>query len=146
MDECGLTEPECWELLAHADIGRLGVVLGQYPLIFPVNYALDGDRVTFRTAPGTKFAAAQHSRVSFQVDHVDPRRHTGWSVLVLGTIAVPDHNDPSTVRRLERLGINPLASGDKPVWAQVNPEKISGRRVSGAGFSLDDRGYLGLYY
>jgi hypothetical protein len=28
MDEGGLTEPECWELLAHADIGRLGVVPG----------------------------------------------------------------------------------------------------------------------
>jgi hypothetical protein len=84
--------------------------------------------------------------VSFQVDHVDPGRHTGWSVLVLGTIAAPDHNDPSTVRRLERLGINPLASGDKPVWAQVDPEKISGRRVSGADLSLDDRSYLGLYY
>jgi hypothetical protein len=35
MDEGGLTEPECWELLAHADIGRLGVVPGRYPLIFP---------------------------------------------------------------------------------------------------------------
>jgi nitroimidazol reductase NimA-like FMN-containing flavoprotein (pyridoxamine 5'-phosphate oxidase superfamily) len=116
------------------------------PLIFPVNYALDGHRVTFRTAPGTKFAAAQHSRVSFQVDHIDSARHTSWSVLVLGPTSVVDPSDPSTLRRIKRLAINSLAAGDKPIWVQVDPEKVTGRRVSGSGLSLDDRGYLGLYY
>lgn len=143
-----LTPEECLRLLARSTIGRLGVMVGRYPLIFPVNYALDDNLVTFRTSPGTKFDASQYANVSFQADQIESSGDAAWSVLVLGTVSVPDIDDPDEVARLERLGITPIAPGDKPLWVQVLPEHITGRRVGADGirFAFDPRGYLGLYY
>ena len=56
-----LTRQECLDLLADQEVGRIAVVLGRRPLIFPVNYVLDGDTIVFRTDPGTKLAAASSS-------------------------------------------------------------------------------------
>lgn len=139
-----LTEDECLSLLARSNIGRLGVVLGGYPAIFPVNYALDGKLVTFRTGPGVKSEAAQYGKVSFQVDQMVMVGRSAWSVLVLGTASIPDITDPDTLQRLQALGITPLESGDKPLWVQVVPHRITGRRVSAEylGLGLDPRGYL----
>ena len=142
-----LTAEACLGLLATSTIGRLGVMIDRYPHIFPVTYALDGSLVTFRTGPGTKFAASQHHTVCFQADQIEAAGRAAWSVLVLGAVQVPDLHDPSEMQRLERLGITPLAPGDKPLWIQVVPDQITGRRIvaDGTGFALDPRGYLGLY-
>ncbi|MHA6794260.1 pyridoxamine 5'-phosphate oxidase family protein [Pseudonocardia bannensis] len=143
-----LSRDECLRLLARSATGRLGVVVGHYPLIFPVTYALDGDLVTIRSGPGTKFTASQYANVSFQVDQTEPSGHAAWSVLVLGAASIPDISDPAEVQRLEQLGIRPVAPGDKPLWIQVVPEHITGRRVVAdeSGGAFDPRGYLGLYY
>src|SRR4051794_39359108 len=53
-----LTVDACWALLRAADIGRLAVVVGDRPEIFPVNFVVDHGTVVIRTAPGTKLAAA----------------------------------------------------------------------------------------
>lgn len=139
-----LTEDECLDLLAHSTIGRLGVVIDGYPVIFPVNYALDGNLVTFRTGPGTKLDAARYGKVSFQVDQMVALGRSAWSVLVFGEVTVPDTGDPDTLRRLKDLSITPLDPGDKPLWVQVVPYRITGRRVvsDDIGFELDPRGYL----
>lgn len=145
MSESGvLTEDECLSLLRAATIGRFGVVVDGYPMIFPVNYALDGNRITFRTGTGTKFDAAQSARVSFQVDQMVTLGRSAWSVLVLGTATVPDAGDPDTLRRLRELDITPLEGGDKPLWVQIVPHRITGRHVIAdeVGYPLDPRGYL----
>jgi uncharacterized protein len=78
-----LEAEECYRLLAGHEIGRLGVFAEHYPLIFPVNYALDrGDVIVVRTHAGTMLAAASHANVTFEVDDIDRRRRSGWSVLV----------------------------------------------------------------
>ena len=51
-----LDRDQCLRLLAEDEIGRLAVIAGNTPAIFPVNYALDGDTIVFRTDPGTKLA------------------------------------------------------------------------------------------
>jgi hypothetical protein len=139
-----LAEDECLSLLARSTIGRLGVVVDSYPVIFTVNYAMDGNLVTFRTNPGTKFEATQYGNVSFQVDQMEALGRSAWSVLVLGTVTVPDATDPGVARRLQQLGVTPLDPGDKPLWIQVVPHRITGRRVvaDDIGFALDPRGYL----
>ena len=58
-----LNEDECWNLLARCQLGRLAVDVDGEPDIFPVNYVVDGPRVLFRTAPGSKLA--QLSLVKF---------------------------------------------------------------------------------
>ena len=73
---------ECHRLLTTQEIGRLAVNAEHHPLVFPVNYAMDGTTVVIRTAPGTKLAAADHANVTFEVDEIDRRTRSGWSVLV----------------------------------------------------------------
>ncbi len=63
-----ISADECYLLLATQQIGRLGVNADHYPLIFPVNYALDeAGVIVIRTNVGTKLAAADHANVSFEV-------------------------------------------------------------------------------
>jgi uncharacterized protein len=54
MDIRLLDRDQCLSLLAGDEVGRLAVIVGNTPTIFPVNYALDGDTIVFRTDPGTK--------------------------------------------------------------------------------------------
>jgi uncharacterized protein len=141
-----LTDSECRNLLAQSTFGRLGVLVDGYPLIFPVNYALDGETIAFRTATGTKFEAARQHNVSFEVDQLEPGRRAAWSVLVLGTASVLDADD-DVVHRLEGLAVTPFAPGEKPLWIRIVAARMSGRRIvtDDIGFALDPRGYLGLY-
>ncbi|WP_369134848.1 pyridoxamine 5'-phosphate oxidase family protein [Modestobacter sp. I12A-02662] len=75
---------ECYRLLTTQEIGRLGVNAEEYPLIVPVNLAMDGTTIVIRTRAGTRLAAAQHARVTFEVDEIDRRTRSGWSVLARG--------------------------------------------------------------
>ena len=79
-----LSREECLRLLATQEFGRLAVVEDGQPLVFPVNFAVDGDIVVFRADPGTKLAAASLGRVAFEVDDVDVTTRSGWSVVVVG--------------------------------------------------------------
>ena len=75
---------ECWVLLATQELGRLGVYVRGYPLVLPVNFALDGRVVVVRTGEGTMHAALGHANVTFEVDDIDRTSRSGWSVLVRG--------------------------------------------------------------
>ena len=66
-----LPADECRTLLATRQLGRIGLAGGEYPLILPVNYVLDGDAVVIRTDSPKITAAADHTRVAFEVDDVD---------------------------------------------------------------------------
>lgn len=139
-----LDEDECLELLATSDLGRFAVIVDQYPLVFPVNYVLDGNVITFRTAPGVKFDASLNSKVTFEVDHVEPERQAAWSVLVVGSVDRLGMIDAER-ERVRLLDVRPLAAGDKPIWVRIVPDRITGRRLSAANdepFTFDLHGYL----
>ena len=68
-----LTRDECLELLRDQQVGRLAVVSHGRPLIFPVNFAMDGEAVVFRTDPGTKFDAAVRE-IADPVEELDGER------------------------------------------------------------------------
>jgi nitroimidazol reductase NimA-like FMN-containing flavoprotein (pyridoxamine 5'-phosphate oxidase superfamily) len=57
-------------LPGEAVVGRLAVVAGDQPEIFPVNY-LDHGSIVFRTGEGTKLAIAIGRLVAFEVDGYD---------------------------------------------------------------------------
>ena len=67
-------------------MGRVGISVHGTPLVFPVNYVLDGEAIVFRTGAGSKLAAAERGPVCFEVDGVDREHHSGWSVLVGGRL------------------------------------------------------------
>ena len=79
-----MSEAECLALLAGHGVGRLAVTADGQPLVFPVNYILDGRTVAIRTDSGTKLDRARLGRVAFEIDSIDPIHREGWSVLVKG--------------------------------------------------------------
>ncbi|MGQ0432535.1 MAG: pyridoxamine 5'-phosphate oxidase family protein, partial [Microthrixaceae bacterium] len=48
-----LAQDECLRLLHKQGVGRVAVVAGGRPMIFPVNYVVDGRTIVFRTDEGT---------------------------------------------------------------------------------------------
>jgi len=67
MDEGGglIPEPECWELLASASVGRIALSMRALPAILPVQYYLDA------------------------ADAIDPQTRSGWLVQVQGRSVIP---------------------------------------------------------
>jgi hypothetical protein len=64
--------------------------------------------------------------VSFQVDRLDDFHQTGWSVLVRGTSSYVENEDLPTMESTRPV---PWARGFRPVYVQVSPTQISGRRL-----------------
>ena len=68
-----LDEAMCTELLQSVQVGRLAVSIMNVPDIFPINYVVDRGTIVFRTAEGTKLAAAVLGKgVAFEIDGYDP--------------------------------------------------------------------------
>jgi nitroimidazol reductase NimA-like FMN-containing flavoprotein (pyridoxamine 5'-phosphate oxidase superfamily) len=136
---------ECWQLLGTQTVGRVAVIVGHYPLVFPVNYALDDKAIVFRTGAGTKLHSIHRSNVTFEVDSIDVVHHAGWSVLVKGVaqeLSVVHHR--STVSRAELEGATPWAQGDRNHFIRIVADEITGRRVRPGELppATDLRGYL----
>jgi nitroimidazol reductase NimA-like FMN-containing flavoprotein (pyridoxamine 5'-phosphate oxidase superfamily) len=125
-----LTVDECLRLLRTQQVGRLGVVVGGYPLIFPLNYGLDDDVVVIRTVLGQKLSGAQGTNVTFEVDELDPVHLSGWSVMIRGTAGeVTSHDDAETRERTERAAPTPWPAGEHPHLVRIIPRAMTGRRI-----------------
>jgi uncharacterized protein len=140
-----LAAEDCYILLATQQVGRLGVNAEHYPLIFPVNYALDHGIIVIRTNPGTKLAAANHANVTFEVDDIDQIRRTGWSVLVRGLAEeVSTEHRTELIERTKATGVEPWAPGEHGHWLRLIPHKITGRRIVAGELppAFESQGYL----
>jgi uncharacterized protein len=123
-----LDEAECWRFLAMHFIGRVGVAYLHHPMIFPVNYALDGKSVVFRTAPGTKLAlAAMGQAAVFEADEASELFETGTSVMVHGTLQ--EVTDPAERARLVELPLRVWAPDGRDHFVRVDTRWVSGRRI-----------------
>jgi hypothetical protein len=131
-----LDRDECYRLLADAPLGRLAVIVGGGPLVFPVNFTLDGDAVVLRTDSGTKLHGARNGPVAFECDGIDLEYHTGWSVLLLGD--AEEVSSPTDIARLERLPLGPWCAGPKPIWLRVRARSIAGRRIPPHGRKIPE--------
>jgi uncharacterized protein len=124
-----LTEAECVDYLASSQVGRLALVIDGEPAIFPVNYILDGQQVLYRTQEDTDLSLAGLTRVAFEVDHIDPATHEGWSVLVQGRADDIGNTLDGTSERLRRRTLETWAPGPRDRWFAIRPSKITGRRL-----------------
>lgn len=123
-----LSRDECLRLLATHGLGRLAVVVGGRPLVFPVNYALDGTSIVFRTDDGTKLhGAVPDHEVAFEIDDMDPLYHTGWSVLAVGIGR--EVADEAEIERLGHVHLGLWTPGPKSHWVRIHPHAITGRRI-----------------
>lgn len=124
-----LSGDECRALLRRSHVGRLGVVRGGYPLIFPVNYGFHGERVVIRTHAGAKLRGALYHRVSFEIDEIDYESRCGWSVLVQGFGTELTARDPGYAA-MRHLTPAPWAPGERDRLLVIAPISITGRRIT----------------
>lgn len=117
---------QCWALLRQHVVGRLAVTADGAPDIFPVNYATDHGALLFRTAPGTKLAAALGSTVAFEIDGYDPEAGQAWSVVLKGTAHQVQRQEE--LLATTDLPLFPWHTGPKPRFVRIEPTSITGRR------------------
>ena len=123
-----LSPAECFGLLELGGIGRVGFAAADGIMMLPVNFALAGRTIVFRTAPDTLLALYANAQVSFEVDHLDEALRAGWSVLVHGR--AHKVTDERGVKRLEdRTHLQPWAGGARDVYVRIAPIRISGRCI-----------------
>lgn len=124
-----LERDECLDLLAGQPVGRLAFVLAGRPMVLPVNYAMDGDNVVFRTGAGSKLATALRriGVVAFEIDGWDEETRTGWSVLAQGSL--DGVLDLTEMARLDHLGLAPWLDSRRPHWVRLTIERVSGRAI-----------------
>jgi nitroimidazol reductase NimA-like FMN-containing flavoprotein (pyridoxamine 5'-phosphate oxidase superfamily) len=127
-----LSPAECFGLLEPGGIGRVGFASADGIMMLPVNFAVTGKAIIFRTAPDTLLAVYADGQLSFEVDRLDEALHAGWSVLVHGHAhTVTDERD---VKRLEdQTHLEPWAAGARDVYVRIVPGRISGRRIEPTG-------------
>ncbi len=124
-----LTAAECYDLLSPGGVGRVAFTTTDGPIVLPVNYAMAGQTVIFRTAPDTLLAGYLNGPAGFEVDRLDEALSQGWSVLMTGrAVRVTSEAE---VRQLEQhTDIRPWAGGARDVYVRIIPRKITGRRIS----------------
>ena len=123
-----LAADECWQLLREHEFGRLAFTIAGEQHITPINYAVDGETLLFRTAPGTKLlAVALGAEVAFEID--DFAGETAVSVVVRGRARQLDEHEE---HRAENVPLRPWVGPEKYDVVEIAPTAITGRR-----FALD---------
>jgi len=126
-----LTHEECLALLTRNVVGRLAITADGQPDIFPVNYSLDGERIIFRSSPGTKLDHASLDRVAFEVDEFDPTSATARSVVVKGTAREFTEGIDEASERERTLLVATMLPSNHMRWVRIIPNSITGRRIVG---------------
>lgn len=118
----------CLERLASVPVGRIGFLSAGEVVILPVNHAMDGRNVVFRTAEGSKLASAGLGYpVTFEADAYDAATEAGWSVVVQGSADVVEDDADSS--RLDGLGLRSWGGTARPYWVRIRPLSITGRQT-----------------
>ena len=128
---------QCYDLLASCAVGRLCFLDGDTPIAYPVSFKLnrtgDGSSIVIRTGPSSLMAAVA-GPASFEIDEIDVKSRTAWSVLVRGT--VHRSHEPSQLPMPE-----PWIADGRHVWLVLDISAVSGRRFVARdatdGFSVE---------
>lgn len=123
-----LSLEECLELLDAHQVGRIAVLTDAAPVVVPVNYRLAPTSgltwIAFRTRLGGIIERSS-LYVSFEIDEIDDETHTGWSVLVRGTL---HHVDPDSADFRGRFDSEPWVV-ERDAWMIIQPYRIEGRQL-----------------
>lgn len=133
-----LSPTDSWDLLRHCarelgGVGRIAVAIMNHPDIFPVNYAVDDTgetpSVVFRTAEGTKLAAAVLGvGVAFEIDGYDQTAGEAWSVVIKGEATEIDQI--LEIFDAEEIPLFPWHAAPKHRLVRITASEISGRRFT----------------
>jgi nitroimidazol reductase NimA-like FMN-containing flavoprotein (pyridoxamine 5'-phosphate oxidase superfamily) len=115
----------CLGVLATGGIGRVAVNAAALPLILPVRFALDDERVVFCVGQGSTLdQATRDAVVGFEAD--GPDLDADWSVSLVGVARhLVAHGD---IRRAEALRLPRWWLDRPPRFVSVSTEHLTGRR------------------
>jgi hypothetical protein len=126
-----LTFEDCVARLGSHHVGRIALLVDEYPLIVPVNYrlvVLPGRHwIAIRTRPGGVIARA-NMYVAFEIDELDAERRAGWSVAVRGTL---HHVDPVVADFGRRFDPDSWLHEARDAWMIIEAFQITGRALRG---------------
>lgn len=118
MDEAG-----CWEFLRAHEFGRLAFHLADEVHIAPINYAVDGSTLLFRTAEGSKLlGVVMNPDVAFEVDEYDDT--TASSVILRGPARLLPEDE---AHRAENVPLRPWIDDLKYNVVEIAPTSLTGR-------------------
>jgi len=118
-----LSSEQCWDLLRADEFGRLAFRMADEVHLVPINYAVDGDRILFRTAEGNKLlGVTMHPEVVFEIDAYDDER--AHSVIVRGIARRLEEDEE---HRAEEIPLRPWVSTPKYNVVEIRPTEITGR-------------------
>ncbi|MCZ9881777.1 pyridoxamine 5'-phosphate oxidase family protein [Arthrobacter sp. B2a2-09] len=122
-----LSVHECWKYLRSSSVGRVAVVSGDDPEIFPINYVPDEGTVIFRTGPGTKLDAVLAGQtIALEADGFNTYGTIAWSVIVKGHAEIVSVDEE--LQALAAMELSPWEPGAKDHLIRVTPAQMSGRR------------------
>ena len=128
LDLQTLDRGECLRLLEQGVIGRVVYTAGAMPAAQPVNYAMDGDEIIFRTEGGTKMElAVTNAVVAFEIDEIDVNTRSGWSVLAVGEAY--HISNPDRIGSLQSRIPQPWAAGRSVYTIAIPTTQLTGRRL-----------------
>ena len=119
---------EGFALLARGGqhVGRLVITVGGEPVVFPLNFAVDGEAIIFRTQVGTKLTGITRSLATFEVDDIDASGQ-GWAVAFEGLAQEVLDADPETMReRIAAIKLETWPGGDRPHVVRIRPYRVYG--------------------
>ena len=100
--------------------------MGGEPVVFPLNYAVDGDAIVFRTQVGTKLTGITRSLATFEVDDIDASGQ-GWTVAFEGLAQEVLDADPEPLRaRMAQIELDTWPGGDRPHVVRIMPYRVHG--------------------
>jgi nitroimidazol reductase NimA-like FMN-containing flavoprotein (pyridoxamine 5'-phosphate oxidase superfamily) len=129
VDRAGLEmldRAECLRLLEAGGVGRVALA-GDPPVVRPVNFVVDGDRIVIRTGPGAVWESASERRLAaFEIDGARNVDHRGWSVIATGRLS-PVAADDQTLA----LPLRAWAPRGRDRFVAMEIDELSGRRLTG---------------
>ncbi len=124
-----LSPQECDDLLASHTMGRVAWNTANGPMVLPVTYRMYAGDIAFRTSQyGMLAALADPTNVAFEIDGMDEKAQTGWSVVARGRAQTVTNS--TILNGLWRTdGIVPWASGTRNLFICIKRHGTTGRAV-----------------
>lgn len=120
-----LSEEESWDRLRRKEFGRLAYHLADEVHIAPINYAVSGQQIVFRTAEGSKLlGVVMNEDVAFETDDVDDEAELAWSVIARGAAHILEGDE---ARDADNLRLRPWVGTAKFNVVAITVDEISGR-------------------
>jgi nitroimidazol reductase NimA-like FMN-containing flavoprotein (pyridoxamine 5'-phosphate oxidase superfamily) len=121
-----LTLAECWDMLRAEEFGRLAFRLVDEIHITPINYAVNGETLLFRTAEGNKLLGVlMSSAVAFEIDSYGEDR--ARSVVVRGDARLLPEDE---AHRAENTSLRSWVPTLKYNVVEIAPSVVTGREFS----------------